>query len=221
MDLRKFIFFLLIVFSSGHLRAQLFLESKGSSISASFGLGKAQYFSNHTLVYLLAADDEAIKYSDSWSFSYDRIFFLTPHLDFSIGLSHLTIRERTRNTALPSWFIFSDKKLSQGFFHVVSGINIRLADDRFSPYLGLRSGIANFISKRHASEASNAFADLDFAADVGISIKMIEHLKFNLKLIYGLTRYDYSITQPVVSHDYFKYHSFQLGLSYAYQSKKN
>ncbi len=213
-----FSFFIALAFNS--LKSQSFFSSKNLSVSSTYGWGKIQYFFEHSPSTIAAADEKAIKYSPSWSFKIEKTFWLNKQFDFSIAFSHITMTEKSKNTALPYWFDYSDKHYTQGFFHFIPSICVKLPDDRFNLKVGLRLGTANFIGNYAARQSSNSFLSGDIALDSGSSIRIAKRWFVEGNFIYGFTRYDYVIGMPVAAVSYYKYHTFQLGIRYILHETK-
>jgi hypothetical protein len=201
------------------LKSQTFFESNDISLNINYGYGKIVYYFNYTPTYIGAANNEAAEYSPSWSFKVEKSFWLNDRFDFSLGLGHITITEKTRQTAKPDWFDNDDKSLTQGFFHIIPCIRVKLPDKRFSINLGLRMGTASFIGSSDARFSSNSFGELhaDIDTEFGASILINKKLFLEAAWIHGLTKYDYFGAAPAT---FYKYHSFQFGLRYILRNEK-
>ena len=221
MRITRNIFFVLFVgLTFNSLKGQSFFSSKNLSISTTYGCGKIQYFFEHSPSIVFSADAKAIEYSPTWSFKIGKTFWLNDRFDFSIALSHITLSEKTKNTALPYWFGASDKIFTQGFFHFIPSIIVKLPDDRFNIKVGIRIGTANFIGNYLTRQSSNSFLSSDNALESGSSIRIARRWFLEGDLVYGLTRYDYTVGMPIEAISYFKYHSFQLGIKYVLHEAK-
>jgi hypothetical protein len=196
------------------IKSQSFFSGKNLSVTANYGTGKIVYFDDYTPRYIDGADQEAVDYSPSWSFSLQETFWLNDRFDFYFGLSHITITEKTHFTAKPSWFPYSEENLSQGFIHLTPGFKMKLPDDKFTINLGARMGFPNLIGNTKAE------FQFDFCLESGASIRFANKLFFKPELIYGITKYDYGTSAPVFGVSYFKYHAFQLGIEYVLHANK-
>ncbi|MEP6794066.1 MAG: hypothetical protein ABJB16_07050 [Saprospiraceae bacterium] len=221
MRITSNIFLVLIVgLTFNSVKSQSFFSSKNVSVSSSYGCGKIQYFADHSPSIVFSADPKVIEYSPSWSFKIGKTFWLNNRFDFSIALSHITLTEKSKNVALPYWFDFSEKHYRQGFFHIIPSIILKLPGDRFNIKVGLRLGTANFIGNYLTRQSSNSFLSGDIALESGSSIRISKRWFLEGDLVYGFTRYDYTIGMPVEGISYFKYHSFQLGIRYILHEAK-
>ena len=216
MNIRLIVTILSCGLAFNSIKSQSFFDSKNFSLTGSFGPGKILFYFDHTPTYISAADQEASEYSPSWSLKLDQSFWLNKRFDFSIGISYLTITEKTQQTAKPDWFKFNAKKLSQGFMHIVPSFQIKLPDERFVIKSGFRLGTASFIGSTSARNSSHSLGGLhaDIDLETGASIRIYKRFHLEIGWIQGLTKYDYIITSPIVSEIYFKYHSFQFGIKY-------
>jgi hypothetical protein len=198
------------------IKSQSFFDSKDLSFTASYGYGKIQFFLEHTPTYIGAADQNAVEYSPSWNFELEKSYWINDRFNFSLGLSHITITEKTNQTAKPDWFDISEKNLSQGFIHLTPSLNIRLPDERFSVNLGIRIGTASFFGSNDARESSHSLGTLhaDIDSEFGVSVLLSKRFYIDAEWINGLTKYDYMVAVPVSSVTYFKYHSFQFGIRF-------
>ena len=222
-EVTRVILLLSALLSFGNIYSQEFFNNKNLSLAASFGLGKIQYYVDYTPVYIGAGDQEAIEYSPSWDIRMDKCFYLNSLLDFSIGLSLLTITEKTHNTAKPSWFGFNEKNLMQGFMHIIPEIKIKLPSDKFTFNLGLRMGTASFFGHTTARSSSNALGEInaDFSLESGMAVTVSKRWSLECLWIQGLTKYDYAVTMPVQSVVFYKYHSFLAGVRYILKASGN
>jgi hypothetical protein len=212
---RIFLLFLALL-AFADVYSQEFFSGKNLSLAASFGLGKIQFYHEYTPVYIGAGDEEAIEYSPSWDIRADKRFYINNLLDFSVGLSLLTITEKTHNTAKPYWFGFNEKNLMQGFMHIIPGIRVKLPSDKFTFNLGLRMGTASFFGHTTARPTSNALGEVyaDFTLESGFALAVSKRWSVECLWMQGLTKYDYSVGMPVQSITFFKYHSFLAGVRY-------
>jgi|GEM_PF-4395826 len=211
---KKLIFVLLLGLTFNLVKSQSFFNTKNLSFTANYGTGKIIYFFDYTPTFINSADQEAVEYSPSWSFSVQEDFWLNDRFDFYFGLSHITLKEKTHNTARPSWFPYSEENLTQGFIHLTPGFKVKLPDDKFTFNLGVRIGSPNLIGNTHAE------FQFDMCLESGASIRFANRLFFRPALVYGLTKYDYATSAPVFGVRYFKYHAFQLGVEYILHEKK-
>ncbi len=214
MVLKNILIFLLIGLTFNSLKSQSFFDSKSFVVNGMFGPGKISYYFKETPSYIVAADQDAVAYSPSWSLSIEKFYWLNSRFNFSLALSYLSVSKNTSRNHVPSWFDFNEK-LSQGFIHLIPNISMNLPDDNFRIIVG--AGIGSIISER---ESSNAVEDLDFTIESGFSIKVIKQLFLEIKWIQGLTKYDYRVGMPVHIPTYFKYHSFQFGIQYVIHENK-
>lgn len=198
------------------LGSQTFFSSKDLSFNINYGFGKIGYYHIYTITYIGASDNKAVGYSPSYSFKLEKGFWLNNRFDFYLGIGHLTITEKSKQTAKPSWISFGSKELSQSFIHIMPTIKVKLHDERFTINLGLRMGTASFFGGSPARSTSNSLGRLyaDFDSECGASIRIMNKLFMEIAWIHGLTKYNYTISTPVPNVSFFKYHSFQFGLRY-------
>lgn len=198
------------------VKSQTFFSAKDLSFNINYGYGKIGYYFMYTPAYISAANNEAVEYSPSYSFKLEKSFWLNDRFDFSIGIGHLTVTEKTIQTAKPPWFDLSDKVLSQSFIHIIPSFRIKLPDDRFTINLGIRMGCAALIGGSEARDSSNSLGEFgaDFDSECGASILISNKLFLEMAWIQGLTKYNYSVGTPEPYISFFKYHSFQFGLRY-------
>jgi hypothetical protein len=84
-----------LLLSAGQIIGQSFFQGREVVFSATYGLGKVQYYSEHTPIYVGFADQEAVEYSPSWGFEVDKHFWMNERWDFKVGFSHLTVTEKS------------------------------------------------------------------------------------------------------------------------------
>lgn len=207
---------ILVCLTFNSIKSQTFFSSKDISFNINYGYGKIGYYFMYTPTYIGAAGNDAVEYSPSYSFKLEKTFWLNDRFDFSLGLGHITITEKTTQTAKPGWFDFDDKVLSQSFVHFIPSFRIKLPDERFTINIGIRMGSASFIGGSDARDSSNSLGELhaDFDSECGASIRISKKLFLEMAWIQGLTKYDYSVGTPEPYVSFFKYHSFQFGLRY-------
>lgn len=201
---------------------QSFLERRNYSISGGYGFGKIQYYVDYSPVYTIGSDRNAPKYSPSWQIKFEGTWWLTHIFDFSLGLSHTTITEKYENNLSPGWAGIGEDHLVQGFLHMIPCINIKLPDDRFKINLGLRFGTGSLIGNTFIRGTSNTLGSIggDLCLESGFSILFGKKIAFETTWVEGLSRYDYVISMPVNSINFFKYRTFLFGLKYLFYAKK-
>jgi len=195
---------------------QSFLDRRHYSVSVEYGYGKIQYYDNHTPVYTIGSDENAPKYSPSWQIKLDGTWLLSHRFDFVFALSHLTITEKYSSNLSPDWEGFGEDHLIQGFLHITPAINIKLPDDRFKINLGFRMGMANLIGNTNIRGSSKSLGPLhaDLCIETGFIVRCSNKLAIETNWIEGLSKYDYTVSMPVVFVNYFKYRSFLVGVKY-------
>lgn len=214
---------LLVCLTFNSIKSQTFFSSKDLSFNINYGYGKIGYYFTHTPTYISVANNEAVEYSPSYSFKLEKSFWLNNRFDFSLGIGHLTITEKTQQTAKPPWF-FGENGLSQSFIHIIPSFRIKFPDERFTINVGIRMGCASLIGGSEARDSSNSLGEFgaDFDSECGASIRISNKLFLEMAWIYGLTKYDYQVSTPEPYISFFKYHSFQFGLRYILSNgKKN
>ncbi len=219
--MNKFLLALQVIFLSltfNTVKSQTFFSSKDLSVSINYGYGKIGYYFMYTPAYIGAADDEAVEYSPSYSFKLEKSFWLNDRFDFSLGVSHITITEKSDHTARPlDWLGFGEENITQGFLHLIPSFRIKLPDDRFSINLGIRIGAGSNINSNGTRASSNSLLHMDFASDIGTSVMISKRFSVEAGWVFGLTKYDFD---DDLYTTFFKYHSFQFGLRYILSNGK-
>lgn len=205
---RNILIVLIIGLAQNIVLSQSFFSGKELSVFATYGLSRVQWYNDHIPRYPIGSDQDADGYSPSWSLGLEKNYYLNNFFDFSIGLSYLRVSE-THNVPKPGWLQFDGN--SQGFIHLKPTFHIKFPDDRFIINLGFRIGFIDQASDRYSS---NSFGDMDMDLETGFTIPVLKKWSLRAEWIHGLTRYDYIISMPVESPNYYKYHSFQFGLNY-------
>jgi len=199
-------------------KSQSFFDAKNLSVNVNYGLGKIGYFVQYTPVYIIASNDDAVEYSPSWSFKLDQSFWLNDRFDFSLGVSHITITEKSDHTARPlDWLGFGEENITQGFLHLIPSFRIKLPDDRFTINLGIRIGAASNINSNGTRASSNSLLHMDFASDLGTAVMISKRFSVEAGWVFGLTKYDFD---DDLYTTFFKYHSFQFGIRYILSNGK-
>lgn len=208
----------LLLMPNCKLSSQTFFQGRELVLSASYGVGKFQFYFDHTPTYVGFADQEAVEYSPSWGFEVDKHFWMNKRWDFKIGISHLTVTEKSERTATPGWIDVSAGNNSQSFIHLTPAVIGKLAEGKYLIHVGLRLGTASFFSSSDARSGSNALGNADIDLDIGARFLLMKNLYVSCAWIHGMTKYVLSNSRPIDS--YFKYHSFQAGLKYAIQKRE-
>lgn len=200
---------------------QSFLDIRHFGIGAEYGYGKIQYYNDYTPAYVIGSDDHAHQYSPSYQIEVNGSWWLSPMFDFSLSMSHLTVTEKYENNLTPDWEGIGEDHLIQGFLHLTPGIKIKLPEDRFTIDLGIRLGTANLFGNTTIQGSSNSLGSLhaDFGIESGFTILCSRKIAFEACWIEGLSKYDYTVSMPITSINYFKYRSFLFGINYLMYAK--